>query len=340
MSEIKSLNGFSLADEAARERIVQVTDQLAELSEKYKDAILNKKTIDIDADFNDIVEDGIYYAHFPNFHLNSPDGSEGLLTVTAQDSVITQDWMNVADGTRSVRYRFNDTWYSWNGGNFRDSKAVYYAFGDSTTYGQLPLGGRSAHNYPACVGKALEMVVKNMGVKGQSLIVDWDKIHVDFIDGLDMSDAALISVGWAYNTPESLIKNMKFGAAWDTKPNTFVGKHYTIMKEFQQKCPQAQVVFITGFGLPSLKHEQFTFRCAFRDGLKSIKTVYDTLEEMCHLNGWNCINQAKGTWINQHNLSAYIGDGDEVHPNDAGYIRYGGFIAAKMKAIYSNLKKW
>ena len=299
----------------------------------------NRKSMAADADFNDIVEDGIYYAYYPNTHVNSPDGGAGLLTVTTQGSVITQDWVNIADGTRSVRYRHNGTWYAWNAGNLRDSKAVYYAFGDSTTYGELDVGGQSAYNYPACVGKALEMVVKNKGVPGQSLIVDWDKIHVDFIDGLDMSDAALISVGWAYNTPESETMKMHFGAATDTTPDTFVGKYYTIMREFQEKCPQAQVVLITGFGAAG-NYAQFTSGFTFKEGVKSIQTMYNTLEEMCHLNGWNCINQAKGTWINKLNKSTYIGEGDGTHPNDAGYIRYGGFIAAKMKAIYSNLKKW
>ena len=305
----------------------------------------NRKSIASNADFNNIVEDGIYFAYYPNTHANSPDGGAGLLTVTVQGSVITQDWVNIADGTRSVRYRLNGTWYEWNAGNLRDSKAVYYAFGDSTTYGELSSGGQSVYNYPACVGRELGMIVKNEGVPDQSLIMDWAEIHTTFIDGLDMSDAALISVGWAYNTPESETSKMHFGAATDTDDDdTFVGKYYTIMREFQEKCPQAQVVLITGFGMPG-NYPQFTAGYTFLEGVKSLKTMYDTLEEMCHINGWCCINQAKGTWMNQINKSTYIppegsGNADGIHPNDAGYIRYGGFIAAKMKAIYSNLKKW
>lgn len=302
-------------------------------------ALINRKAISSnDADFNDIVEDGIYYAYTPNAHRNSPDGGPGLLTVTTQGSVITQDWVNIKYGTRSARYNYNGTWYSWNTGSWRDNSAVYYAFGDSTTWGQLPNGSQSVYNYPAYVGGALEMVVKNKGVPGQSLIVDWDTIHTDFINGLDMSDAALISVGWAYNTPESVTQTMNFGAASDTTPDTFVGKYYTIMKEFQEKCPQAQVVLITGYGMAGTTYAQFTSSYAFADGNKTIQTMYNTLEEMCHRNGWCCINQAKGCWVNRLNWSTYIGD--EVHPNSNGYARYGDFLAAKMKAIYGNMKKW
>lgn len=338
MSEIKTLNGYSLADEAARERISQLADQLAELSEKYKSAILNKKAIDADADFNAIVEDGIYYAYTPNTHVNSPDGGAGLLTVTTQSSVVTQEWVNILDGRRSVRYSISGTWQSWKAGDGKDHSAVYYAFGDSTTYGQVAVTGeQSPYNYPACVGRELGLVVKNMGVGGQGLIKDWDFIHTEYLEGLDMSDAALVSVGWGYNTGEDITKTLNFGSYTDTAPDTFIGKYYTILKEFQEKCPKAQVVLITGYGMLN-EHHQFRAGYTFCDGMKSMREIYNTLEEMCTYNGWCCINQAKGTWVTKINWSEYIGDG--VHPTTEGYFRYGGFIAAKMKAIYSNLKKW
>ena len=389
-------------------------------------AMHNRKALAKDADFNTIVEDGIYYAQTPHEQTNRPESGAGLLTVTTQNSVVTQDWVNIQTGARWVRWGMNGTWRDWmscipdtvmrnmgeiaNGTDFdtikanglyyayasytygnspddstglmhvflrsdgfvvqdytnpdngkryarycyrdgtwtawkqsnaaKDRNAVYYAFGDSTTYGQIATtGGQSPYNYPACVGRLLDMKVKNKAVGGQGLLKDWDTIHTDYIDGLDMSDAKLVTVGWAYNDGQSRYETIEIGTAKDTTPDTYTGKYYTIMKEFQEKCPQAQIVLITGYGMTGTTYSQFKSGYNFADGkFYSMKQMYDLLEEMCNINGWCCINQARGTWITKHNWTTYIGDG--VHPTADGYIRYGNFMAAKIAGIYANLAAW
>lgn len=304
-------------------------------------AMHNRKALAKDADFNTIVEDGIYYAQTPHEQTNRPESGAGLLTVTTQNSVVTQDWVNIMTGTRYARYAINDEWKTWKQGNAaKDRNAVYYAFGDSTTYGQIATtGGQSPYNYPACVGRLLDMKVKNKAVGGQGLLKDWDTIHTNYIDGLDMSDAKLVTVGWAYNDGQSRYETIEIGTAKDTTPDTYTGKYYTIMKEFQEKCPQAQIVLITGYGMTGTTYSQFKSGYNFADGkFYSMKQMYDLLEEMCNINGWCCINQARGTWITKHNWTTYIGD--SVHPTADGYIRYGNFMAAKIAGIYANLAAW
>lgn len=222
----------------------------------------------------------------------------------------------------------------------RDSSAVYYAFGDSTTYGQIAkIGGQSRYNYPDCVGRSLDMKVINKAKGGQGLIKDWDFIHENYIDKLDMSDAKLVTIGWAYNDGQSYYGTIDIGTALDTTADTYVGKYYTIMKEFQDKCPQAQIVLITGYGILSDSYSQFKSGYYFaNDEFHSIKEMYDLLEEMCHINGWCCINQAKGSWITKYNYKTYVGDG--IHPTNEGYIRYSNYIVAKISSLYSNLKMW
>lgn len=297
-------------------------------------------SIATDADFNDCTDAGIYYASVPSNRTNAPEPKAGILIVTKHGSAVTQNWFGVQTGMHYGRFAVNGSWREWVTpaylSDYHDKTAVYYAFGDSTTYGQIAVtGARSPNNYPACVGRVLGMNVVNKAVGGQGLIKDWDTIFTNYIDGLDMSDAKLITVGWAYNDGESRYKTMNFGTPYDTTPDTFIGKYYTIMKAFQEKCPNALVVLVTGYGMSGTTYDQFKSLYAFADGNQRIKVMYDTLEEMCNLNGWSCINQARGTWITRYNWSTYIGD--NIHPTAEGYVRYGSFIAAKMAAIYGNL---
>ena len=230
----------------------------------------------------------------------------------------------------------------------RDKTAIYYAFGDSITYGQIGGGsGQSRYNYPACVGKLLHMLVSNQAVGGQGIIKDWSTIQRDFVTNLDMTGAELITVAWAYNDAE-YYGEMRFGSFTDTGDTTFVGKYYTVMKQFQQKCPLARIILITGFGYsdgqvgppivkPTLRY-QFTHKYSFFDGEITVKQMYDTLEDMCHLHGWNCINQAKGTVFNEFNAGDLIGD--QIHQNDLGYQKYGNYLVARIASLYSNIVAW
>lgn len=263
-------------------------------------------------------------------------------------SLVQQIFISAYIGRVYTRNRVTQGWTTWRSIDrpFADFGADYYAFGDSTTYGQIGGGsGQSEHNYPNCVGQVLGMTVHNHGVTNQGLIKDWNAIHTNFIENLDMTGAKLITVGWAYND-YAQYSGINFGAYDDTEATTFIGKYFTIMKEFQQKCPDAQVILVTGYGYsngttnpvtkPTLV-DQFTHNYTFADGQKTTREMYDTLEAMCHLHGWNCVNQAKGTVFNEWNASLLIGD--QIHPTDEGYLRYGNHLAAKISSLYANIKE-
>jgi len=209
-----------------------------------------------------------------------------------------------------------------------------YAFGDSTTYGQIGgSGGQSANAWPQIIGKALNMNVTNKGVGGQGLCKDWSTIQTNYITNLNMSDATLIAVAWAYNDSTTWA-SMNRGSYTSTDDTTVMGKYYTIMKQFQQKCPNAQVVLVTGFGHPNDFTEQFTNLYTFSDQTCTVKEFYDELEKMANLHGWPCINQAKGTFVNEFNTNLI---GDNIHPTNDGYLKYGNFLAGRFKAIWANI---
>lgn len=303
-----------------------------------KNVIINSGPQDTNVDFDTYVENGIFYFPRPNTNIHAPvDNTAGIMTVLYNNSVITQTFVDIFTSIMYTRYRLDGEWTKWYNSGNRKSGAKYYAFGDSTTYGQIAnVGGQSPYNYPACVGRLLNMEVSNKGVGGQGLLKDWDTIQTDYIEALDMSDAELITVGWAYND-NSEYASINMGSYRDTTEETVIGKYFTIMKQFQKKCPNAMVILITGYGL-TLVGSQFTGSYTFLDGQHTVKEFYDELEKMCHLHGWPCINQAKGTWVNEYNWTTMIGD--NIHPTKEAYRNYANFIVGKISSIFSNVINW
>ena len=316
-------------------------------------AIRNKGAIPEEiTDMNDLTEQGIYYRAYVSAGNELDNSPTAGYTKAFQCLVLVQTPVTIQivfglEGDMYTRwYIAASGWHGWYtmSGSPHVASRVLYSFGDSTTYGQIGgTGGQSSYNYPAMIGKLLQMGVQNKAVGGQGLLKDWDTIHTNYIDNLDMTDASLITVGWAYNDNYTTIP---FGAYTDTTDSSYIGKYFTIMKEFQQKCPTAQVILITGFGSPTGGQigppvvipnfeRQFTQQYTFSDSTHTVKEMYDTLEQMCNLHGWACVNQSKGCAINQYNCSTLIGD--QIHPNNTGYIAYSNMIAARVAALYANV---
>lgn len=294
-----------------------------------------------------IKDEGYYYSGTPRSRTieNIPTEFEKfpfLLLVKKINSIVWQHVYRFSSGKSYSRYYVNSSWTSWKCSDDKNHNSHYYAFGDSTTYGQIGGSGslQSDNAYPFVIGRKLGMIVHNHGVKGQGLCKDWSTIQSDFISDLDMSNASLISVGWAYNDRTAWSK-LNRGTYQSDDTTTVIGRYYTILKDFQEKCPSARVVLITGYGSPTAVdgqatlNDQFTSIYTFLDQTCTTGEVYDELEKMCNLRGFSCINQHKGTCFNKFNASTFIGD--QIHPNDDGYLFYGQFLAAKMASLYANI---
>lgn len=260
------------------------------------------------------------------------------------------------------------------------SNAVYYSFGDSTTKGRIGTWGGAVSNstkvYPNAVAAMLHMTLKNQAVAGQGLIGDWgrakaDKGIIEMIADLDMGDASLITVGWAYNdnyaygvynnpadmgsytdattvdvTDKEAVKALiSYNSNGNPKSygTTVIGYYYTIMKLLQTKCPNAQIVLVTGYGYPggdsaqqinATLTEQFSHTYTFKDGVHTVKELYDELEKMANLHGWCCVNQSNGCAFNEFNASVMFGD--FIHPNENGYAAYSNNLAPRIAAFYGN----
>ena len=295
-------------------------------------------------DINEVRQQGVYFISSPNTNTNNPFGWTNAYTleVVEFDIITTQVATNLETGEVATRYCYNGNWGTWKSARMHeDRNCVYYAFGDSTTWGWTPGDHHQSQNaYPFMVGKLLNLTVHNNAVPAQGLIKNWDDINTT-IDDATMTDADLITVGWGYNDA-SFYGSTPLGTASDTTTDTVVGYYYNIMKKLQQKCPTALVMLITTYGDPTAVDgratctKQFSANYHFADGYHTVGEFYDTLEEMCHLHGWHCVNQHHGSGINEFNASTVIGD--NIHPTDEGYLTYSRPIAAQIASKFANLK--
>lgn len=258
----------------------------------------------------------------------------------------------------AMRTYSSGSWGTWNYIRMSTAKAdcTYYAFGDSITWGYSADYGhiQSEFNYPAMVGRLTGIEVHNVAVPGQGLIVNWNtETSVaaviptinQMIQNGDFANTRLVTVGWAYND-SSMFSSIDFGnphadfPTSDTGITTWLGYYGRILAKLQTACPQAAVILVTGYGqpsqaLPNILDNQFTYQRTFRDGVKTIREMYDALEEMANFHGFYCINQARGTVINRWNGSTIIGD--NIHPTYYGYRIYGNFLGSMIASIYGNM---
>lgn len=234
----------------------------------------------------------------------------------------------------------------------------YYAFGDSTTWGYSADRdhAQSPWNYPAIVGDLTGLEVHNNADPAQGLLKDWSEgtpgnfaiiptIQQMISDG-DFEDTALITVGWAYND-SSYYSTVDFGDPSDPVPEsttgitTWLGYYSKILDILQKAAPKAVVILVTGYGSPDAVNgratcrRQFTRTISFRDVTKTHKEAYDALEEMAHLHGYCCVNQAKGCVINAANANVLIGD--NIHPTYETYRVYGNNLASRIAAYFQNV---
>ena len=294
-------------------------------------------TVDVDT----VQTIGIYFVASPNTVVNLPTSNMGELMVNrGSTGVWMQKFTDYRTGRVYVRW-YHDTWSEWIADTPHSSAGgKYYAYGDSLVQGQIAVTGEtSPNNYPQAVGRLTGVEVVNNGTRNQGLIKDNAAI-LAAINSADLSDAGLITVGWAYNDA-SYYASTPFGSVDSVDNTSYIGHYYTVMKRLQEKAPQANIILVTGYGYESpvnnraTLEEQFTHSYTFSDGAHTIKDMYDTLEAMCYKNGWLCVNQAKGCGLNKFNAATMIGD--QIHPTAEGYVTYSNSIAARIAALYGNI---
>ena len=259
-----------------------------------------------------------------------------------------------------AREYYSSSWRNWKYFKLtaRNYSGKYYAFGDSTTWGYSSDydHAQSPWNYPAIVGDLIGVDVHNLADPAQGLIKDWNvgttgnfaiipTINQMIEDG-DFDDTVLITVGWAYNDG-SYYGSLNFGAPTDPVPEstegitTYLGYYSKILDILQKAAPKATVILVTGYGSPDAVEgratcrRQFTNQITFLDGKKTYKEIYDAMEEMANLNGYCCVNQAKGCVINKANASTIIGD--NIHPTYVNYRIYGNNLSSRIVSYFQNL---
>lgn len=323
----------------------------------------NKLLLDDNSDADEILTNSVYQIsnEADIVHWAFPGKAGTLITNKFTTGYFTQiaiPYNPLLTNKLAMRTYSSGSWGTWNYVRLSTAKAdcTYYAFGDSTTWGYSADYGhiQSEFNYPAMVGRLTGIEVHNVAVPGQGLIANWNTETTvpavipaidEMIENGDFASTRLVTVGWAYNDA-SMFSSIDFGdphadiPTSDTGITTWLGYYGRILAKLQTACPQAAVILVTGYGqpsqaLPNILDNQFTYQRTFRDGVKTIREMYDALEEMANFHGFYCINQAHGTVINRWNGSTIIGD--NIHPTYYGYRIYGNFLGSMIASIYGNM---
>lgn len=318
-----------------------------------RDTVFNNKGLQTAGiDLDTLQTNGIYnmrsggnYVHYPF------KGNAGILFVNEYyTEIIWQMALPYNTDTNELafyatRHLSNGTWSDWQYAKMdvHNHGADYYAFGDSVTYGYSSdhSHAQSPYNYPQLVGSLIDVNVHNNAVPGQGLVKDWDDINTALdalISGGAFDNCKLITVGWCYND-SPYYAGLNFGNPSDPVPQsssnitTWLGRYAYILKKLQSACPNALVVLITGYGWKGYTLDDAHF--SFADNGYTVRQMYDGLEAMANYHRFNCINQAKGSAINEYNDQTIIGD--NIHPTYEGYRLYGNFIASKIASLYQNI---
>ena len=308
---------------------------------------------------NNLTRNGIYHCQNNGSYVNYPFGdfSGIIITTVFYTNIFVQIALpyNLDINKNSyyvIRHYSGSSWSAWQYARFtiRNKDAKYYAFGDSVAYGYSSDhdNAQSPYNYPHLIENLIDVKTYNKAVAGQGIIKNWDTASGSIpaiistinsmISNHEFDNTVLVTVNWAYNDV-SEYANVNFGSPTDPVPQsdtgitTYLGYYARILAKLQSACPNAQVILITGYGRKTGTPAQITQ--TFLDGNKTEKQMYDALEEMANYNGFQCINQAKGTVLNAYNKDTIIED--NIHPTYDGYKLYGNFIAGKVVSMFQNV---
>lgn len=302
------------------------------------------------SDLDDIHVDSVYQIMSGQIPSNYPeflDNSSGVIITNVfaaiNNGYYSQYALGYSSGLVCFRTCTNGVWSDWKCTNYFRLDRKVKIFGDSVAYGYSADhdNDQSPYNLGAEVAKHLNLTADIQAVPGQGLITDWNDI-LTAIEADDFTNCVLILVNWAYND-SSQYSSINFGSPDDPTPTgtptTYLGYYAYILNKLQKRSTYSKVILITGYGAPPNNQptytDQFTRQYTFADGAKTVQQMYDALEEMCHKKGFDCINQAKGSPINQSNYSWIIGD--TIHPNYSGYVPYSRTLTAKVSSLFANM---
>ena len=314
----------------------------AELNEKLKEYVHNGFVYTDNV--NNIVENSFRFV--PEGTANLPTSTGGYLVETIlygnNPAAALQNAYRYDNGARYYRRKVSNAWKDW---LLKDvpsmpSGPLYYAFGDSLTYGAVWTPKDESPYYqivqasienqiPTRIANAIGAgsTFQNKGVGGAYFVGTGSNKIITAIKNQNLSNAKIITVAGGRNDSENPLgdKNSTVG------DGTICGAIKEILEYLTTTYKQLQIVWI---GVtPNTSNNATVFTRVFAGGW-SLNSFDEKVSELCAEYGVPYVNWKMCTYM--RHWADYSGAGNVFsHPNNENsYLQMGNYIAGKVSALY------
>lgn len=295
-------------------------------------------------DVNDIAENTFYFCAEGTINNPSTQGGYFIQTILYRSDAAAA--MQIAyrfdNGLIYYRRKVTGTWRSWLcvSSHSIPSDPLYYAFGDSLTYGAVWTPKEEAPYYqitqasvtnqiPTRIANAIGAAgnYQNKGVGGAYFVGTGNNKIITAIQNTNLTNAKIITVAGGRNDSENPLgdKNSTVG------DGTICGAIKEILEYLTTTYKQLQIVWI---GVtPNTRDNSTVFTRVFAGGW-SLNTFDEKVSELCAEYGVPYVNWKECTYI--RHWADFSGAGDVYsHPNNENsYLQMGNYIAGKVSAFY------
>ena len=293
-------------------------------------------------DVNDISDNSIYYVASSVSHLPNTRSAFIVETVAATSGALIQKatgWSGINEGITYTRRYVSGSWTDWVTYDIyhaNSSKPIYYAFGDSLTWGAkwVPTDTDpyyeviqidSKYRMPTRIANAIgSLTFYNKGVGGSTLSSEYNTIQ-----NTDMTDANLITIAGGRNDSSTQLGSV----ASVSGDGTICGTVRQIIEYVQTNYPKAQIVWI-GVTPNTLINDNSKVFTAVYSGGWSLNTYDQAVSAVCAEYCVPYVNWRDCSYM--MHWADFTGAGNNyAHPNnDESYVQMGNYIAGQVAKYY------
>lgn len=315
----------------------------ADINLQFRNTVLNKYT-DIGTDINNITENS--FAFSPEGTANNPTTTGGYFIQTILYNTSGIAAMQVAYrydvGLCYYRRKVSGSWRRWilNTAPANPTHPVYYAFGDSMTYGAVwtpkdesPYYQITQASYASQIPTRIANAIgaadsfSNKGVGGAYFVGTGSNKIITAIQNQDLSNAKIITIAGGRNDSENTLGD-KTSTSGD---GTICGAIREILDYVTTNHKKLQIVWI---GVtPNTSNNATVFTRVFAGGW-SLNSFDEKVSELCAEYGVPYVDWKSCTYI--RHWADYSGAGGVYsHPNnEESYLQMGNYIAGQVAQYY------
>lgn len=324
-------------------KFVRKAASKADTNLQFRNTVLNKYT-DIGTGINDITENSFVFS--PEGTPNNPTTTGGYFIQTILYNTAGTAAMQIAYkydvGLCYYRRKVSGSWRSWilNSSPASPTSPLYYAFGDSLTYGSVwtPIDespyyqitqASLINQIPTRIANAIGAAnsFSNRGVGGSYFVGTGTNKIITAIQNQDLSNAKIITIAGGRNDSENTLGD-KTSTSGD---GTICGAIREILDYVTTNYKKLQIVWI---GVtPNTSNNATVFTRVFAGGW-SLNSFDEKVAELCAEYSVPYVNWKMCTYI--RHWADYSGAAQVYsHPNnEESYLQMGNYIAGQVAQYY------